>query len=370
MSFNKTIFFSSDHPSGGGEQIHRGNYEEWFLLYTDNELSNKQKKAVEAFIAENPDLNKELELLFATKCIDDNNISASFKESLFKNETDEALLLYIDNELTSDARKALEKKITQDALLKQSLLELENTICIPDKEIVLKDKAALYKDEKSAPRPLLFNRFIRYAAAAAVAGVIIAAGWLMLNKQEPLTPVFVSKTSSADHPDTLQGVDEKEIVGIKQTKTGTSGNTKNTRITTPVKYTSSSINKPSTEVPTLLVKNNQSVASANTAPIPNDASDSKKFSIEEILPQERNITAASSVSSLATNDATSFSQAETNELENDFKANEIDAEEISARPSAIKGLFRQIKRNIERRVPLHMESDKVSLFFFTVKDNR
>lgn len=370
MSFNKTIFFSSDHPSGGGEQIHRGNYEEWFLLYTDNELSNEQKKAVEAFIAENPDLNKELELLFATKCIDENNISASFKESLFKNETDEALLLYIDNELKSDARKALEKKITQDALLKQSLLELENTINIPDEEIVLQDKAVLYKNERSAPKPLLINRYIRYAAAASVVGFAIAAGWLMLNKQEPLPPVVVSKTSSADHPDTLLKVDEKQIVGIKQTTTGTSENIKNTRITTSVKHANPSINKPLVEVPIILAKNNQPATSVNTTSISNDASASKKVSIEEKLSQERNIAAASNVSSLATNDATSFSQAETNEHENDFKANEIDAEEISARPSAIKGLFRQIKRNIERRTPLHMESDKVSLFFFTVKDNR
>lgn len=370
MSFNKTIFFSSDHLSGGGNPIHRGNYEEWFLLYIDNELSDEQKKTVEAFIAENTDLKKELDLLFATKSIDGNNISASFKELLFKNETDEALLLYIDNELRSDARKALEEKITQDELLKQSLLELENTISIADNEIVLKDKAALYKEERSAPRALQINRFIRFAAAASIVGAAIAAGWMFIKKQEPMPPVYVSEIHSVFNSDTLQQFDNKPLSDKKQIEAGTSGNTKKANIIASVKHASPSINKPLDEAPIVLVKMSQPTTSINIASISNDASDAKIISIEEKLSQERNIAVASSVSSLSTNDAASFTHGGTIELENDLKANDIDAEEHSARPSAIKGLFRQIKRNIEKRVPLHLESDKVSLFFFTVKDNR
>ena len=43
--------------------INRYNYEEIFLLYTDNELCATDGQLVEQFIRENPDLSAELEAL-------------------------------------------------------------------------------------------------------------------------------------------------------------------------------------------------------------------------------------------------------------------------------------------------------------------
>ena len=47
--------------------IHLGNYEEFLILYMDNELSEDQRLAVENFLSQHPDLRGELELLMTTK---------------------------------------------------------------------------------------------------------------------------------------------------------------------------------------------------------------------------------------------------------------------------------------------------------------
>jgi hypothetical protein len=46
--------------------INRDNYEEYFLLYIDRELSGDEQKALESFVRRNPDLEKELERLKQT----------------------------------------------------------------------------------------------------------------------------------------------------------------------------------------------------------------------------------------------------------------------------------------------------------------
>ena len=84
-------------------KINTTNYEEYFLLYIDNELSTEQKTAVENFIEANPNYQKEFELLkqtvFAPEPFEfedkillyrleemEASLTTTFKQSLYRNE--------------------------------------------------------------------------------------------------------------------------------------------------------------------------------------------------------------------------------------------------------------------------------------------
>ena len=65
--------------------INRDNYETFFLLYVDNELSAPERNALELFIQDNADLQEELEML-QQSTIEPEPIIFKGKSSLFKTE--------------------------------------------------------------------------------------------------------------------------------------------------------------------------------------------------------------------------------------------------------------------------------------------
>src|SRR5437763_9401787 len=100
--------------------INRNNYEEYFLLYSDKELSAEQKSMVENFVQQNPDLEEEFVMLQQSVVKPDNNITLEDKSSLFRKEAfeqdqyinqtnyEEKFLLYTDNEMDSSEIKETE----------------------------------------------------------------------------------------------------------------------------------------------------------------------------------------------------------------------------------------------------------------------
>src|ERR1700753_968846 len=109
------------------KMINRNNYEEYFLLYADNELSAADKKAVEEFIDENPDLAAELNTLSQLKFHPEQDIFFGDKDSLFRepaknssidnNNYEEYFLLYADNELNAAEKKKVEDFVSRNASL-------------------------------------------------------------------------------------------------------------------------------------------------------------------------------------------------------------------------------------------------------------
>jgi hypothetical protein len=90
--------------------INRHNYEEYFILYMDNELDAEGRQAVEAFVQQHPDLKEELDTLLHYKLTPDTNIVFAGKEELLKENGhaiitrgnyEEWLTLYVDEELSA-----------------------------------------------------------------------------------------------------------------------------------------------------------------------------------------------------------------------------------------------------------------------------
>lgn len=153
------------------------NYESWFLLYVDNELSEEQQQQVKQFVVDNPHLAAELQALQAVVNQPVEKISFKNKGRLYKNVdeglTDEELILFLDGE----AGHALSEKITKSnsQQLQQRLSLLRKAYTTADASIFYSKKEKLYRRGKTiAMRTWLF----RVAAAVIVAAVGI---WLFSN---------------------------------------------------------------------------------------------------------------------------------------------------------------------------------------------
>lgn len=72
--------------------INRQNYEEYFLLYADQELTAGQRKKVEEFISNHPDLRQELERFHALKLRQEEPFPFPGKKDLYKHKEGAAVL--------------------------------------------------------------------------------------------------------------------------------------------------------------------------------------------------------------------------------------------------------------------------------------
>ena len=138
-------------------KIDRHNYEEYFLLYIDNELTVEQMKQVELFVAENPDLEEELVMLQQSRLIPDDSVVFDDKRLLMKEESDsfinmnnyeEWLVSYVDNEVNEEQRIAVEKFAGRHPEVQEELNLFQQTKLQPEK-IFFSDKQVLYKREKA-----------------------------------------------------------------------------------------------------------------------------------------------------------------------------------------------------------------------------
>lgn len=166
--------------------INLGNYEEFFILYLDNELSDAQVKMVNEFLLANPDLQAELEVLKSTKLPDEEVLfdkSSLLASSMMIGTSEEELLLYIDNELPGDQRKVVELELASNNNYRNKLDQLLKTRLDASERISYPDKKELYRRDSKV---IVLHQWMRVAAAV----LIIAA----------LTMVYVFSNNEATNP--------------------------------------------------------------------------------------------------------------------------------------------------------------------------
>lgn len=179
--------------------ITHDNYESWFLLYIDNELSEEQQQQVKQFVTNNPHLALDLEALRAVINHPGEKISFQNKGSLYKKAddelTDEELILFLDGEADNTFSERIAKSNSRQ--LQQRLSLLRNTYSIADASISYSKKDILYRRSKAiAMRTWL----LRVAAATIVAAVGI---WLFSNNSfTPKTKADAITAHTTTAPDT------------------------------------------------------------------------------------------------------------------------------------------------------------------------
>ncbi len=212
--------------------INRNNYEEYFLLYNDNELTEKERLMVEEFVQLNADLRVEFELMKELKLDPADEIRFD-KSSLYKPITlqdnilqptadQEKLLLFIDNEMNEEDKVKLESELKVNPILRKEFELLNKLKMTSDLSIVHPDKASLYKKEEQ-PASIIRITWIRVAVAAVF---VLMMGLLFMNKTSEPTAV-VPIIAEVSEPE-LKSVDQQNakkvesiVIGDKNDADGT-----------------------------------------------------------------------------------------------------------------------------------------------------
>lgn len=353
--------------------INRHNYEEFFLLYVDNELSAGQRKIVEAFVAVNPDLQEEFNLIQQSTFTADEKLDTSFITSLLKpveeenSISEEQLLLYIDNELRADEQKAVEQAIVESPSLQKEVQWLKRSTFEADKSIVFPDKSLLYKEAQPARVFYMGTAARRWAAAAAAIVLLGSAMWLMIDKPADdvsrlaQNPSVQTENKNTAGPKSVKEIIKEslvqetpeEVVTIAQDNHISNTTTNQTKSSGSVKKNPATIEEQ--KIPQQITDGNTAVAKVDL-PV-------------TVTPENISVTPSNKTETLTvqpvTNAANTVSYASYNNDANDENENTIFTEERQRR-SGLKGMVKKAKRMFERNTGIQSNASEVRFAVFAV----
>ena len=172
-------------------EITQHNYEHYFLMYIDNELSGEERAAVNDFIMQYPNYANKLEALQQLKISPDTLIYEN-KFSLYKlSEQDEQSITYLDNEMTNEEKASFENEISTDINLQTNVKQWQATFITPPTTIEIDPnfKNSLYKNSAKIKPLWATVTFKRWTSIAAI--LIVVIGFKLFSTQnKPEAPSF------------------------------------------------------------------------------------------------------------------------------------------------------------------------------------
>lgn len=195
--------------------INEHNYEYFFLMYVDDELSATERKAVEAFAITHPALQAELELLKETVLLPGE--MKMEKKGLYKAAPEDAmppndLMLYLDAELDAAAMQAFDKKLETNKIMQAELATWQKTKLDADELLPFPNKAILYRQEKGR---LVTMRIIKWAVAAALIGAGFFTGMNLLNRKVQPAEQVAGQPAIKVAPKTSNDVNDSKLVNTE-----------------------------------------------------------------------------------------------------------------------------------------------------------
>jgi hypothetical protein len=334
---------------GNHINITRENYEEYFLLYIDNELAVDERKAVEAFVLLHPDLREELDLLEGTR-LDADLLSFPEKDALLSHrlgaETiDESLLLYIDNELDNNNKKRVELEIRNNRNFRKQFEQLKAVKLDPSEKIICDFKSELYRNETSR-KPLAWMR------VAAIALLVIGAGSLVIlnNNKGDVQPTVATTTDNTGNPGTKPKETITEIVEPQKQILATDNSVKkNFTKATEVKDQPVQIDQPDNNTPP-----DNLIAS-------NSITDNSTLTVVDPREKTTAIIGGGSQEIINTDPVTKLIPSPYNSIAGPTSVNNTDVANSDGKQGSVRGLLRKATRFIERRTGINPvnEDDKL-----------
>ncbi len=370
-------------------QINRHNYEEFFLLYVDNELSATERNAVELFVQENADLKEELNILQQT-IIKTDAVVFSNKNGLLKEEItalQKSVLLYLDNELGTADRLVFEKVINEDNAANKELALLQQTKLQPDTTIVFANKKLLYRKEKAKVIGMPWRR-ITAAAILLGFGTWATISIIKVNKTEKENIVITPEEKSVSpKQNTLPAVetqkqktaDEINVAATNTVNTAKEPEQKNDK----VYKINSPKNLPDQKEEAVIVVNENNKKPSNNLPKPVyeiiNKQESNISDVAIVTPTGKttdNINSGNKITDAAankiiTNEVINSYALNTNFNEGDSEANNnriLYMNEDKVKKSKLGGFFRKVKRIVERTTNIKTDNGiKVAGFDIAIK---
>ena len=375
-------------------KIDRHNYEEHFILYMDNELSSDERRMVEAFVQNHPDLKEELDILLQYKLEPDTNIIFTGKEDLIKingstpvnsANYEEWLTLYIDNELTTQQKKSVDQFISNNPSAKEELSLLQKIKLQPE-EIVFTNKELLFRREANPDSyrerriPVLWWRV---AAAVLILALGLTTAVVLNNKPSG------GKENAAATTGTEQKINNGNPVAVKTTgkqevkdenkqtplqfipdnvKNAVAATQKQTNNNSPVRKNNVATNvKLIDNITTQIKKSEEVIADGNNKPtnnLPqslNNRTINNNDVINKAIASNDIAKEINSTQTSLTNPGVTNKSAQPSEVVQASFKNDDQIDQPSGKKSKLRGFFRKVTRTFEKRTNINPTNDDEKL---------